>query len=474
LIGTAQKTYDGTANATLTSANYQIAGFAFSEGATVNITAGAYDAGKNVQGPASAVTSGPISSGNYTFNSGTASSDYDITAITGIQAHGNIGQITPKALTGVSLVGSVTRQYNGNNSITNLTPANYSISGFISGEGASITSATGSYNNGKDVTANPAGSPVTSSVLTAGDYSANPGTSLSNYDLSAVTGVSATGNIGQITRLTSVSWVGGASGNWSVASNWAGGAIPDKNNVANVLLSGATVTFDNTVASLAGSVQVDSVSGGSLVVASGTLNTPSISTTSFTQTGGTITSSGNLSITASGTLKPGAITIPGAVTLSAGTLLGGGPIDASTGTFGSSSNVATLNLTSSFAGKSVVLTGSASSWTLCDAAGCGSSMAPPVFSKTSTSPIDIFFNGVNLGSSAATITSITGSIGANVAQIAAQALQDALDTDSVQKQIDYGFAGDVGTTPPMDHRIDATGISTPSCFEESRESAACK
>jgi hypothetical protein len=88
--------------------------------------------------------------------------------------------------------------------------------------------------------------------------------------------------------------------------------------------------------------------------------------------------------------------------------------------------------------------------------------------------VDIFFNGVNLGSSATTVSTITGSIGANVAQIAAQALQDALDTDSVTKQIDYGFAGDVGTTPPMDHRIDETGISTPSCFEESREGQACK
>ena len=57
---------------------------------------------------------------------------------------------------------------------------------------------------------------------------------------------------------------------------------------------------------------------------------------------------------------------------------------------------------------------------------------------------------------------------------AAQALKDAQSTDSVAKQIDYGFAGDVGTTPPMDHRIDETGISTPDCFEESREGAACK
>jgi hypothetical protein len=47
-------------------------------------------------------------------------------------------------------------------------------------------------------------------------------------------------------------------------------------------------------------------------------------------------------------------------------------------------------------------------------------------------------------------------------------------TDSIAKQIDYGFARDVGTTPPMDHRIDETGISIPDCLEESREARPCK
>jgi hypothetical protein len=72
------------------------------------------------------------------------------------------------------------------------------------------------------------------------------------------------------------------------------------------------------------------------------------------------------------------------------------------------------------------------------------------------------------------VITIVGSIGATVSQIAAQALKDAQSTDSVAKQIDYGFAGDVGTTPPMDHRIDETGISTPDCLEESREARPCK
>jgi len=119
----------------------------------------------------------------------------------------------------------------------------------------------------------------------------------------------------------------------------------------------------------------------------------------------------------------------------------------------------------------VVLTGSASSWNL-----NGLASPQPTFTPSSQNTgANVFYNnGCISGPACAGVFSVTASIGASVAQIAAQALKDAQSTDSVAKQIDYGFAGDVGTTPPMDHRIDETGISTPDCFEESREGAACK
>ena len=47
-------------------------------------------------------------------------------------------------------------------------------------------------------------------------------------------------------------------------------------------------------------------------------------------------------------------------------------------------------------------------------------------------------------------------------------------TDSVAEDVEYGFAGEVGTTPPMDHRIDESGISVPRCVQESREGLPCK
>jgi len=129
------------------------------------------------------------------------------------------------------------------------------------------------------------------------------------------------------------------------------------------------------------------------------------------------------------------------------------------------------SLAINFGAGGVVLTGSASAWNL-----SGPSSPQPTFTPNSQSTgANVFYNsGCISGPACAGVFSVTASIGASVSQIAAQALKDAQSTDSVAKQIDYGFAGDVGTTPPMDHRIDETGISTPGCFEESREGTACK
>ena len=55
-----------------------------------------------------------------------------------------------------------------------------------------------------------------------------------------------------------------------------------------------------------------------------------------------------------------------------------------------------------------------------------------------------------------------------------QANNSIFSTDSVGLQINYGFAGDIGVSPSMDHRIDETGVSVPSCYTESRDNVACK
>jgi hypothetical protein len=267
-----------------------------------------------------------------------------------------------------------------------------------------------------------------------------------------------------ITQLGSVGWTG-AGGNllWSNTANWTGNAIPDLGNVASVNLSGATVTMD-----LAG-VQSTSVNNGSLNLTTGSFTGPSFgaSLITYNQTGGSVSTPGSISIAASGTLTPGTITSSaGSVTLTGASIAPGGTIAGNSATFSSTSNVTGDFI--NFPGKSVLLTGSASSWTLTGP------LIQPNFSVT-TAGTNIFYNNTPIAGAAVVATQVSGSvIGATLAQIARSALLEAQDTDSVQKQIEYGFAGDVGTTPPMDHRIDETGISVPVCFNESREVTACK
>jgi hypothetical protein len=62
---------------------------------------------------------------------------------------------------------------------------------------------------------------------------------------------------------------------------------------------------------------------------------------------------------------------------------------------------------------------------------------------------------------------------ATAAAAAADEAANTFGTDSVAEQIEFGFAGDVGVLPPIDHRLQGVGISVPKCFNESREGDAC-
>jgi hypothetical protein len=127
---------------------------------------------------------------------------------------------------------------------------------------------------------------------------------------------------GVINRLGSVTWTGGGGNNlWSNAANWQGGAIPDKANVADVNLGGASVVFNSSVPTLAGSVQVNSVSGGALTVTNGTLNVATAATlTGYSQSAGLTQVGGNLSITSTApvTQTGGSLVVTGTSTVGAG------------------------------------------------------------------------------------------------------------------------------------------------------------
>jgi filamentous hemagglutinin family protein len=99
--------------------------------------------------------------------------------------------ISPRTLS-ASLVGSVSKTYDSTSNAT-LSAGNFSLSGFVTGEGASVSQTIGTYASA-NVDAN-GGNGAVSAHLLPGQFSANAGTLLSNYVLP----VSASGNVGTIT-----------------------------------------------------------------------------------------------------------------------------------------------------------------------------------------------------------------------------------------------------------------------------------
>lgn len=157
------------------------------------------------------------------------------------------------------------------------------------------------------------------------------GTDAGNYKLLSTALVTTA----DINRLAAVAWTGGDAGYWFDAANWAGGAVPDFANVANVNIpANVNVVFNNNLVPLAqtGAVNVDNIaSDGTLSLQGGTLSVKNdlfvntlvqtagvlkgnanIVVNQLVQTGGIISGSGNLSVAQSfSQIKPGEITING-------------------------------------------------------------------------------------------------------------------------------------------------------------------
>jgi hypothetical protein len=166
------------------------------------------------------------------------------------------------------------------------------------------------------------------------------GASAGNYTIVQPAGVTA-----NITQLASVAWSGGATGNWSSAANWAGGAVPDGANVAAVTIAaGKTVTYDSGVT---GTTTL--TNSGGLAMAAGTLSLGGNSSISaFSMSGGTLNvtagtttltnaaiTAGTLGLSGTGTLNmAGAWSNAGTFNVAAGTVnLGGTFSTAGLGTF---------------------------------------------------------------------------------------------------------------------------------------------
>src|SRR3984885_12329115 len=177
ITGNPTKPYDGTTTATLTPGNFVLTGFVGSDGATVSQTVGQYASANAGLQTVSAVLTNP----DFTATGSTILANYTLPT----SAFGS-GTITPVALS-VAVIHDPTRVYNGSTS-TVLTASNYSITGFVNGQGALINpSALITYGSAN------VGIQSISAALTPSAYTANGGTLLSNYVLAS--SAAGTGNI---------------------------------------------------------------------------------------------------------------------------------------------------------------------------------------------------------------------------------------------------------------------------------------
>jgi hypothetical protein len=267
------KVYDGTTAATLTGTLSGV----FGSDAVTLLPAGNFSS-KDV-GTGILVTAADTLSGAKAF-------DYTLNEPTGLAAN-----ITPLALT-VSATGTNKVYDGGLNDAATLTSA-----GLIAGDTVIFSDTSAVFGDKNVGNAKPiAISGISASGPQAFDYS------ISN------TTASTTANI---TQLGSVAWIGPATGgSWSNPANWAGGAIPDLSNVANVVIPlGDNVIFNSSVA---GPVNISQLGSGGLTVDSGTLNVATaLNLTDFAQIGGTVGGTGSFTVTNSFTQTAGQIALTG-------------------------------------------------------------------------------------------------------------------------------------------------------------------
>ncbi|MGQ0708448.1 MAG: two-partner secretion domain-containing protein [Rhodoferax sp.] len=231
--GSTTKVYDGSTSATV--AGYTTTGLHLGETATVTTASAVYN-DKDVP-DASSVTA---TIGAVSIKDGTV----DVYGYTVPTSASGTGSITPKALT--ASYTAAHKVYDGN------------VAASVSASSADIVGAdVVSFSQSASFADKNVG---TGKVVTVSGIALG-GADAANYSLQS-SSASTTANI---TRAASVAWVGGSSGVWSNASNWAGGALPDNANVAEVIIPvGTTVDYD-----MASSTAVDRISSSGTLQVSG-------------------------------------------------------------------------------------------------------------------------------------------------------------------------------------------------------------
>ncbi|KQW97063.1 hypothetical protein ASC94_09695 [Massilia sp. Root418] len=302
LSGNQTRVYDG------------VTGAAFSGASSMT---GLVDGDTATQG--SLAWTGARNVGTYYAVGGLWSTKYDIAYAGSPQL-----SITPAALT-VSGISANSRVYNGGTNASLSFADGGQLLGVFSGDSVALSTGNASASFADRHVGSGKAVSVTGLALT--------GAAAGNYTFSAPA-LSA-----DITQLASVSWIGGASGLWSDGANWYGGAIPDGSNVAHVVLGGSSgvVSYNVGTTSLrsltASNGQGLAINGGALSLGaqagdvsalSGTVSlnsgnlglTGSLAAGTYTQSGGALAGGGNL---AAGAFSMSGGTVGGLGTLAVGT-----------------------------------------------------------------------------------------------------------------------------------------------------------
>jgi autotransporter-associated beta strand protein len=315
----ADKTYDGSTSATVTMGT--LSGFVGNE--TVTASAQGNFNTKNA-GTDKTVTV------NYTLANG---SNGGLASNYSLADSSAIATISPASITIDGATNTVT--YNGSNQ-TN-TGAMVSIN---NGQSSLITTSTIDTGIGTD-----------RFVISGYGVGTNVGTYSDNFSLAPVGSTLAsnysiayTNRAITIAQLQSVTYIGAAGGNWSDASNWAGGAIPTLGNVGTVIIpSGKAVVYD--------AANLSNLTPTSAITDNGMLSFTGASAITFANNisgSGSISQSGSgaLTLTGSNTYS-GGTTIASGSTLFAGSnsALGTGTLISSGGSFGVISGIVLPSLT---------------------------------------------------------------------------------------------------------------------------------
>ena len=213
------KAYDGDTAAVLNGANYQLVGMVGGQSASVSQTVGLYNSADVLSANS---VSASLSGANFAAGGGTSLANYILpTMATGSAS------ITPKALS-ASLTGTIGKTYDGGGAAL-LGTGNFSLSGFVGAQSASVTQTAGVYNSVNVATATS----VTAS-LSAGDFTAGSGTTLSNYSLP----VSASGGASIAAKSLSASLTGALGRGYD---GTASASLTGGNVALNGVVAGETI-----------------------------------------------------------------------------------------------------------------------------------------------------------------------------------------------------------------------------------------